>query len=287
MQIVKYILLSLLIISPFRSQGQTSAFQSEDALADRMIQFIDEYNAVADQLSSLGRQLVKAQHSEMNRTTSAETQLTALKNHLLSIDFRWTAFTQSEQVDIAASEYLMELMPRVQQLKQAVADTLNAEFAIVGAITDFIAAERLISTQDTIYKMLYNKAVELSLVKQLAPQLEKVKAEEQTLFAKIQGGYEKAQEAAQRLPKYAQRAKQLDNQFYALKALSNKIQAMEYKPPIERIKDYLMGLACVAVVLIFANMAVTKIQAAKKAREMLKKQQELFKRNNNNDYPSI
>ena len=62
---------------------------------------------------------------------------------------------------------------------------------------------------------------------------------------------------------------------------------MEYKSPIERAKDYLMGVAYVAVILIFINMVTTKLQAAKKAREMLKKQKDLLNKNNNEDYPTI
>ena len=89
------------------------------------------------------------------------------------------------------------------------------------------------------------------------------------------------------MPQLNKRAAYLNEHYYATKAMSEKIQAMEYKPLIQRIKDYLLGLACVAVILIFVNMIKTKIDAAKKAREAVKQQMELLHNNSQTNYPTI
>ena len=62
---------------------------------------------------------------------------------------------------------------------------------------------------------------------------------------------------------------------------------MQYKPLIARIKDYLLGLAAVAVLLLFVSMVKTKIKAAKDARENMKKYQETLKLNGQDEYPTI
>lgn len=265
------------MIDPFREQQ----------LSGRMIQFIDDFNRL---YTSDGMRFGRAM-SDFESATHVQVvgqKIRMLNNSFQSLDFRWNAFVQSEQVEIAESEELMDLMTKVQQLKQAVGDSIAAQQNKCDAVADFIEAERYLASQDTIYKELYKKARNLSLVKQLAPQLEKVKNEEKSAFEKIETSYGKSREAAQLIPQLNTRADCLEERYLALKSISGKIQAMEYKPLIERAKDYLMGLACVSVILIFFNMIVTKIKAAKKAREMLKKQKELLSRNNNNsEYPTI
>lgn len=211
----------------------------------------------------------------------AETQLGTL-------EFRWKAFLQNAQEEIADSEYLMELMSQVEQLTQAAKDSIAMQQKRCDAMADLVEAEKLLYSQDTVYKALYKEAMRFSLVKQLAPRLEKLKSKEQAMFQKIDASYSKTKEVAQLLPQMAGRCANLDEEYYALKALSGKIQALEYKPPLQRAKDWLMSLACVAMILVFINMATTKIKAAKKAREMLKKQKEFFdKANPENNYPTI
>ena len=272
--------LSLMFPFPVMLQAQ------EDNLADQMMEFVDDFNRFTLPNS------LQVRFSKSNLQSSSFVRILRQKVHLQSndyhsVEFRWNAFIQSKQTDIANSEYLMGLMAEVEEIKQAAHDSLDALQKKSDALADFIDAEQLLLSQDTIYKELYNKAFKLSLMQQLAPQLEKIKAEEQTLFEKIQNAYEKSKTSAQLIPQLTNRAATLDGQFYSLKALSTKIQAMQYEPPIQRIKDYLLGLACVAIILIFINMIVSKLQAAKKARETLKKQKKFFEKTDGNDYPTI
>ena len=290
MQIAKSIVIGLLAAAcwlPPALHAQESGGGGERDLANKVMAFIDDLNQLTADAT------VKIRPSEANLESGSylrllNSQITSLNYRFQSVEFRWKAFTRFKQDDIANSEFLMELVSRVEQLAQDTQDTLAALQRKCDAIGGFIEAEQFISSQDTIYKILYKKALGLSLAKQTAPQLEKVKAEEKTLFEKIESLYGQTKEAAQLLPQLESRSAALDERYYSLKALSGKIQAMEYKPPLERAKDWLLSLACVAMILIFASMAASKIKAAKKARETLKQQQELLKRaNNENEYPTI
>ena len=191
------------------------------------------------------------------------------------------------QVIIAGNEDLMMLMNEAENLKQALTDTLALQQKRYDAINDFLEAERLIVSYDSVYDKMYKEALGFSLVQQLAPKLEKVKGDEQAIFEKIQTCYNNSKGVDEVVPQLSKRVAILEDKFYGIKALSEKIQAMEYKPFIQRIKDYLLGLACVSIILMFFSTVITKIQATKKAREMLKKQKELLKKTNGTDYPTI
>ena len=65
-----------------------------------------------------------------------------------------------------------------------------------------------------------------------------------------------------------------------LKEKSEAIQAAAYQSPIERVKDYVMTFAGVAIILMFLSMVQTKIKALKAARENAKQYQEMLQKNN-------
>lgn len=287
MQIAKHILLCLLCLLTCISHGQGLDMAREEKLADRILLFVEEFNQLSDDANFQIR-ISDANLESGSYIRLINTQIFSLNTQLQSLEYRWTAFTQAEQSDIANSEALMDLMSRVQQLDQATRDAIALQQDKCNAIADFSEAERLLNSQDTVYKALYKKAMGMSMAKQMAPQLEKVKAEELTIFEKIQTSYNKSKAAVELIPQLQSRSAALDEQYYSIKAISGKIQAMEYVPPIQRIKDYLLGLACIAMILVFINMAHTKIKAAKSAREMLKKQKELLKKSTDGtDYPTI
>lgn len=280
---VKNILFFVCLFSVF-----TSAFAQEDeGYAEQLQVFIDDFSQMHEN-SKRRIHITEANlknGSTIVRILNQETTL--LENNYHSLEFRWNAFTQTYQPEIAENDYLMDMMTQAEQLRQAISDSVLTRQKECVALADFFDAEAFILSQDSIYKKLYKRAFEFSLAKQTAPQLEKVKAEEQTLFEKIAASYEKSKAAAQLFPQLSTRVTALDEQFYSIRALSGKIQGMEYKPPIERIKDWLLGLASVAVILLFVNMLSSKIRAAKELRKTLKEQKKLLKNNNNNDYPTI
>ena len=214
-------------------------------------------------------------------------KMSVLENNYKSIELRWNTFIQAMQIDIADDENLMACMAKVQAQKQEVADSIESKKQKCQALADFVDARLLISSQDSTYKRLYKAALHYSLLPKLATKLEKVKATEQNLSARIQASYTKAKAATEVLPILNKQMPALDEKYANLQVISKKIQTMEYKPFIQRIKDYLIGLACVAILMLVINLVVSKLQAARKARKAMSQYQDMMKKNGTGNYPTI
>ena len=200
----------------------------------------------------------------------------------------WTTYTQAQQMDIANDEDLMTMVANIEAKKQSVKDTLDAKTEMVKAISDFVEADQFIMSQVNVYKKLYKRAFKLSLLKKLAPQLEKAKAREQLVFEKLQASYNSAKAATELVPSLQPRMNVLDEQFVVMKSVSEKVQALEYKPLFQRVKDYIMGLAAVAIILLFVSMMLTKYKAYKDKVANLKKVNEIMnKQGKDTQYPMI
>jgi len=206
------------------------------------------------------------------RTLEAKSQ--RLNSRLQALNVKWDAFNASYLGFISENDTLMERMTQAQLLKQSLADTIAAQQTKCQAIKDFIAAEQVVLGQDSMYNKLYKQAFRLSFVQKLTPQLEKLKAQD------------KAKTAAGMVPQLKERADALNERFYAIKSTSDKIQQMQYMPLMQRFKDYLLGLASVAVILLLVNNLTAKWKAAKEKKEALKKQAEMLQKQNN-EYPTI
>ena len=206
---------------------------------------------------------------------------------LSSFLFRWNTFKQVNQQEMAADETLMDLVTQVEQQLQAVSDSIRLRQQQCQSVTEFMSADRMLNSQDSIYKHYYQAALKLSMTKKTAPRLEQLKAREQILFQRLTEAHAKAKVATQLLPALEQRMAELDEKYSSLQVLSGKIQATEYKPLIQRLKDYLIGLACVAILLMFINMIVSKLQAARQARQAVKKYEEMMNQQGMGDYPTI
>ena len=205
-----------------------------------------------------------------------------------SLDVMWNTYTQAQQMDIANNEDLMTMVANIETLKQSVKDTLDAKDEMVKAISDFADADRFIISQVAVYKKLYKRAYKLSLIKKLAPQLEKAKARELLVFEKLQASYDAAKAATELVPSLQPRMNVLDEQFVVMKSVSEKVQALEYKPLFQRVKDYVMGLAAVSIILLFVSMMVARYKAYKDKLASLKKVNEMMnKQGKDSQYPMI
>lgn len=205
-----------------------------------------------------------------------------------NLDVMWVTYTQAQQMDIANNEDLMKTVADIEQLKQTVKDTLDARSDMVKAVEDFANADHFIMSQVPVYKKLYKRAFQLSVVKKLAPQLEKAKAREALIFEKLQASYDAAKAATELVPSLQPRMNMLDEQFVVMKSVSEKVQALEYKPIIQCIKDYLFGLAAVAVIMLFVSLMIAKYKAYKDKIANLKKMDELMKKQGKDvQYPTI
>ena len=192
-----------------------------------------------------------------NFVSALEGRMNTYNQRYNSLDVMWTTYTQAQQMDIANDEDLMTMVANIEAKKQSVKDTLDAKTEMVKAISDFVEADQFIMSQVNVYKKLYKRAFKLSLLKKLAPQLEKAKAREQLVFEKLQASYNSAKAATELVPSLQPRMNVLDEQFVVMKSVSEKVQALEYKPLFQRVKDYIMGLAAVAIILLFVSMMLT------------------------------
>ena len=212
-------------------------------------------------------------------------RLKSLSIAVNSFASRWEAYSQAQQIYIAENDSLLNKLAQIQQMQQMVTDTLASRQQLYEHLSDFAKAEVFIWGQDKKYQRLYKLAMEYSLSPKLAAKLEKVKAEEQALFADVEKNFGKAKEAVELFAGLQLRMKGVEEKYFQLQTVSAKIQEMEYKPFIQRIKDYLMGLAAVAIILMFVNMLRSKLKALKAAREQAQKMREML--NGDHKYPTI
>lgn len=211
-----------------------------------------------------------------------------LLKSMKSLDMRWTSYYSLEQWEISQDEGLMASVERYELLKQEAGDSLAVRAQMLDALDAFSQAHDYISDLDSTYNRIGKKAFSLSLSSKTAPLLEKEKKKEQLLFSSVQDIFEKAQEAKRLNVVSEKRMAELEDLYAVIKSKSDTIQAMEYKPFLERIKDYLMSLAAVAVLLMFLSMARSKWKAAREKKESLKKYKETMKLyGQDHDYPTI
>ena len=214
-------------------------------------------------------------------------RLHTLEQNIKSLDVRWNNYYPLQQWEISQDEGLMSSVERFELLKQEASDSLEVRKQMLESLRGFVEARALLASLDTTYNSMGKKAFELSLTSKTAPLLEKQKQKEQILFATVQEKFDKAKEASRYHLVSDHSMEELEDSFAVIKSKSETIQAMQYKPLIARIKDYLLGLAAVAVLLLFVSMVKAKIKAAKDARENMKKYQETLKLNGQDEYPTI
>ena len=212
-------------------------------------------------------------------------RLKSLSASMNSFSTRWDTYSAAQQVYIADNDSLLNRVAVIQQMRQTVTDTLALRQQQRDHLVAFSTAEKFIWSQDNTYRRLYQQAIQYSMSPKLAAQLEKVKAEEQALTADVQKYYAQAKEAAEAFPGLQLRMKGMDNKVFELQTVSAKIQEMAYKPFIQRIKDYLMGLACVAILLMGLNLLKSKLALVKQARDQAKKMKGMM--NGQHNYPTI
>ena len=256
-------------------------------IKSRLSQFSDDFQ----QLQMVGSMSLDPDAKlgiNKNFVSVLEGRMNTYNQRYNSLDVMWTTYTQAQQMDIANDEDLMAMVANIEALKKSVKDTLDAKAGMVKAVSDFVQADQFIMSQVNVYKKLYERAFKLSLLKKLAPQLEKAKAREQLVFEKLQASYNSAKAATELVPSLQPRMNVLDEQFVVMKSVSEKVQALEYKPLFQRVKDYIMGLAAVAIILLFVSMMLTKYKAYKDKVANLKKVNEMMnKQGKDNQYPMI
>lgn len=210
-----------------------------------------------------------------------------VKKKLSQLQTRWTTYYQAKQAIIADNDSLLNLVTEYQQKQQGLSDSLNMYKAETEKVVQFNKDVNFIKGKEKEYDIMASTAEKLALVEKSAPLLDKLKNKEQVLMAEIDQRYQAASETAQNNPTLKKSMEELTNVYLEIKSNSEKIQAAEFKPFFERIKDYLLGFAAVAIILMFFNVVQSKIGAVKKLREQQKKMKDLFPQNNDPNTPTI
>ena len=206
--------------------------------------------------------------------------VTTLRRRLTGWQVRWDAYYALMQMDIAQSEVLLELVAQLQDERQKAAEAIEHQQQVAEAIVRFGEAERQFPAFEKSYEELEQEAVSYSLIAKTAKQLAQVKGKEQLLFQEVDKQFMAAKEAVELAPALADAGARLETRYLALKEKSEMIQAAAYKSPIERVKDYVMTFAGVAIILMFFSMVQSKFKALKAARENAKQYQEMLQKNN-------
>ena len=268
--------------------------QEEELLPDssslavelRLQLFVDDLNYIEED-SRISLQFHDLSQLQLSLVNAYEWRINQVEAKFQAFSSRWNTYFVAQQYEIAAREDLMDRVAELDVLKQAVADSLEVRKQVCAALRDFCEAEAFIMRQDSAYRRMYSRASKLSLIGKTAPLLEKLKASEQLRFAKIEESYGKVKTAVELVPALSSRAAVIDEQYITLKAMSEKITAMAYKPFIQRIKDYLLGFAAVAIILLFFNLMISKFSAIRKTYKSMQQYKKLMKSNESGNYPTI
>lgn len=236
---------------------------------ERLLLFTDELEALSARIPRFNQE-----------------QLRKANKQIIAIDNKWNIYSQAHQKTIAADEQLMEIAAKYQESRQMVADSIQGQLHRLESFDAFEKAEHYIGGQKKNYQELYDTSQEYSLLQQQAPMLESLKAREQLKFAEITAQYESSKAISQEFQVLLPRMNKIEEKYVELKGLSEKIQATEYKPFLDRIKDYLYSFAAVAILLMFINMVQSKIQAYKQMRKSAEEYKKMMQ-DNDDEYPSI
>jgi hypothetical protein len=269
---------------PLGGMAQTYEDLSPYEVEMRVLQFYDEL----DELFLRSSQKLDFDYESPmpeGLVQSVDENINSMEGDLQSFNTRWNTYQQGVQSYIASDDTLLVKVADVQQLQQKVTESIASLRQQFDQMEAFNRAEVYLFSQDSTYSSLYSQAMKLTLSAKLQAQLEKVKASEQLQFANVQKSYEEAKQTAEAIPQLKDRMQRLENKYVELKVVSGKIQEAVYKPLMERIKDWLMSTAAVAIVLMFANMVIARIKAARKAVAQAKKLKDMM--GGAQDYPTI
>ena len=282
--------LLLAVSGVLRAQDKPAAEHLDESIRleiqARLDQYLGEMKAIYD--ASTAR-LPVSPDSQITEgyLKMIERRIKTTENSRRSLEIRWNNYYPSQQWAIALDEDLMASVENFEMMKQDATDSLEIRKQMYQSLQAFLDAQSLIASLDSTYNTIGKRAFELSLTQKTAPLLEKEKQKEQLVFAQVQEKFDAAKQAEDFHLVSRERMETLEDSYAALKNKSDAIQQMTYKPLIQRIKDYLMALAAVAVLLMFINMVRARIKSIKDAREAMKKYKETLKLNGTDDYPTI
>lgn len=241
---------------------------------------IENEERLTKELKLFGKDLKKIQ--QMQDKARKLTDIENIENELIHYDLNFETFLQTDGKNIQNSRNLTAALLELKAAREAFSQSLEKKKQSIAGIETFSKAEAFISAQDTVYVALYKEARKYSLTSKTGKFLAKVKSREAILTAKVEQSYSTAFAAAESIPELKERLGRLEEEYAEMMSLSEKIQSAQYKPFIQRIKDYLMSFAAIAVILMFFSMLQTRIATARQMRANMKKMKETLKKEDDN-----
>lgn len=249
---------------------------------------MDDYDAYTLTVQARLQQfLVDMQDLCSHVATASSAGMVDIKRNFNSLDVRWNTYCTAQQGYIADKEVLLSIVAQYQQIRQMTLDSIDHCSVRIDSEVLFSDNYAFMLAKSSEYEALINKCQKLTATEKTAPQLERLQASEQLMFADITARYQAAKQAVITNQSLKGKEADLDNLYLDLSAKSSKVQEAKYKPFMERIKDYLLGFAAVAIVLMFVSMIQNKIVATKQMKESLKKLKEQYIKEGQDDIPSI
>ena len=219
-------------------------------------------------------------------TDADEKEANQCKKELNKLNLRWTKFYTSIEGDILEEDEILDIAMQLNEKIKELESSIDRRLSFFEQ--NEIFRQEWASLQGFMkeYEEMEKLAISYSLTEQTAGQLEELKAKEEIMFEDLSAKFGRVRSIQNEFPELEKTKDEVEQLFTDISVKSQNIRSAEYKPLLERIKDYLYSLAAVALILMFVNMIQTKISAAK----ALKKNAEALKalqKKNSDELPTI
>ena len=213
-------------------------------------------------------------------------RLSMIESSTARIDYSFNTWVGSFQAEISNNDSLLSMVAEYKDIHSEVTKAIAEAKTRQKEVVDCRDALAYMVKADTIYKSMLEKAVALSLTDKTADKLADLKEKEKLIAAEVDRFYQLVTDNKEKNPVLDGQKREIEELYLSIKKRSAEIQAAEYKPFFQRIKDQLLGIAAVSIILMFLSMIVARLKAWKEMKENLKKQKELMNINNK-EYPQI
>lgn len=208
------------------------------------------------------------------------------KQEFYKLNLRWTKYYFSiENVALeneAVLDQVVLLDDRIKELEKLIDKRLLFFKQEEMFHQDLVSLQNYIKEYDEIEKAAFS----FSLTESTSEKLKELKAKEEILFGDVSAKYGSLKSCLNEFPELGDTKDEIEHLFADISIKSQNIKSAEYKPLLDRIKDYLYPLAAVSLLLMFINMIQTKISAAKALKKNAKALKALQKQNSE-EYPAI
>lgn len=268
-----YLLLMCLLWWPVNAASirDSSVVEPEPEIIE-VVNIIQDF---MDRMDLMRSYITEADHKDANQC----------KREFGKLNLKWTKYYLSIEHILLEEEEVLDMAMQLNEKAKELENSIERRLLFFKQSEIFqqdLASLRTILKE---YGDMEKLAISYSLTEQTASQLEDLKVREEILFEEASVKFGSLKSLLNEYPELSDSKGETERLFADLSIKSQNIKSAEYKPFLERIKDYLYSLAAVALVLMFVNMIQTKISAAK----ALKKNAEALKalQKQNTEYPTI